>query len=409
MTAQPKKPIGPLAIRVSSARTVGPHQYRRFKVRPRLSPEPPPADYPRPTSPAIHMPGESLRQITIKVVGVGGAGGSVVDRLVAGGLRGTELIAVNTDVQALRVARSVTQICIGETCTRGLGAGADPLVGQAAAEESVGRLREALRGADMVFIVAGMGGGTGTGAAPVVAKVARELGALTVGVVPRPFAFEGQRRARVAEQGIAQLRAVADTIIIVPNERIVQASARSTSVVQAFSMADNVLRYGIQGLVDLITRHGMINVDFADIRAIMCQAGPALLGIGMGDGADRAIEAMRRAMACPLLEGRIDGARRLLLNIAGGEDLGLLEINRAAELAARSIDREANIIFGAMLDPSLPAGKVKVTLVATGFGAAPAALARPAPPALKLLDLASAEAGEIDTPPFLLRFRGANL
>jgi cell division protein FtsZ len=405
MTSQPKNPLSPTDTRAVGPRVVGAHPHRRFKARPRQRTGSHPGDQHGLGAAAMLAQEGGPRQIAIRVVGVGGAGGSVVDRLIAGGLKGTDLIAVNTDIQALRGARATTRICIGEACTRGLGAGGDPLVGQEAAEESRSLMRAALAGADMVFIVAGMGGGTGTGAAPVVAQVARELGALTVGVVTRPFGFEGQRRAKVAEQGIAQLRTIADTIIIVPNERIVQAAARSTSVIQAFSLADGVLRYGIQGLVDLITSHGMINVDFADIRAIMSESGPALLGIGVGDGADRAVEAVRRAMACPLLEGRIDGAHRLLLNITGGEDLGLLEINRAAEIAARAIDREANIIFGAMIDPALPSGKVKVTLVATGFAGAPAAPARQHTPAIRQPALIPAEAGTLDTPPFLLRLR----
>jgi cell division protein FtsZ len=378
---------------------------------------------------------DSLRPIAIRVVGVGGAGGNVVDRLIAGGIRGAEMIAINTDVQALQAARAPTRISLGEKCTRGLGAGGNPMIGQEAAEESQAQLREALAGADMVFIVAGMGGGTGTGAAPVVAQVAREMGLLTVGVVTRPFDFEGRRRAKVAEQGIAQLRTIVDTIVIVPNERLIQASSRTTSMVQAFGLADTVLRYGIQGLVDLISQHGMINVDFADIRTIMGESGPALLGIGVGTGPDRAVEAVRRAMACPLLEGRVEGARRLLLNLTGGEDLGLFEVNRAAELVSRVIDSEANIIFGAMIDPGLQGGKVKATLVATGFSGAPAAKAPPRRPALSepeqpvRAELQLSAAGlqalknapaftmpspghptpdPIDLPPFLMRFRGAN-
>ncbi len=328
-------------------------------------------------------PEDGVRRIAIKVVGVGGAGGNVVDQLIAGGLKGAELITVNTDTQALKGSQAATRICLGEACTRGLGAGGNPLVGQKAAEESQAELRAALANADMVFIVAGMGGGTGTGAAPVVVQVARDLGILTVGMVTRPFEFEGRHRAKVAEQGIAQLRTIADTIIIVPNERIIQAASRTTSVVQAFGLADSVLRYGIQGLVDLIVKHGMINVDFADIRTIMGESGPALLGIGVGDGQDRAVEAVRRAMACPLLEGRIDGARRLLLNITGGEDLGILEVHRAVELISHTIDPDANFIFGAMIDSTIPGGKVKATLIATGFDGVPAATParRPSTPA----------------------------
>ncbi len=370
-----------------------------------------------------------LKPISIKVIGVGGAGGNVIERLVASGMRGADLMVANTDRQALCGARATTQLSLGDTYTRGLGAGGDPLVGQAAAEESQAQLYAALAGADMVFIVAGMGGGTGTGAAPVIAQIARELGALTVAMVTRPFAFEGRRREGVAEQGIAQLRAIADTIIIVPNERLVQASSRGTSVVQAFGLADNVLRLGIQGIIDLIVQHGMINVDFADIRAIMSEAGAALLGIGVGSGADRTAEAVRRAMSCPLLEGRIEGAHRLLLNITGDDQIGMLEINRGAELVARTVDREANIIFGAMIDPTLPEGKIKVTLVATGFSPTPeiavrqraptlavpvlrgepqlsaaGAYALQSAPALPAARLAGGDE-QIDLPPFLLRFR----
>ncbi|EFO81562.1 cell division protein FtsZ [Oscillochloris trichoides DG-6] len=320
------------------------------------------------TEPITH----GLQPITIKVIGVGGAGGNVVIRLLGSGMQGADLIAVNTDYQALQVAHAATQICLGESTTRGLGAGGDPAVGQLAAQESQSYIREALAGADMVFVVAGMGGGTGTGAAPVVAQIARELGALTVGIVTRPFKFEGNRRAKVAEDGINQLRSITDTIITIPNDRIVQASARNTSITQAFGMADQVLHYGIQGIIDLITRHGMINVDFADIRAIMSEAGSALLGIGVGSGPNRTADAVRRAMACPLLEGRIEGASRLLLNIAANDDVGLFEIHHGAEMVAKTVDTNANIIFGAMIDPSLPPGMVKATLVATGF--------RPTPP-----------------------------
>lgn len=371
----------------------------------------------------------SLKPISIRVIGVGGAGGNVIDRLIAGGIRGADLLSANTDRQALHSGQARTQICLGEQATRGLGAGGDPLVGQAAAEESQEQLRLAISGADMVFIVAGMGGGTGTGAAPIIAQVARDMGILSVGMVTRPFAFEGRRRARVAEQGIAQLRTIVDTMIIVPNERLIQAATRTTSVIQAFGLADNVLRYGIQGIIDLISQHGLINVDFADIRAIMSEAGTALLGIGVGSGPDRVVDAVRRAMACPLLEGRIEGTSRLLLNITGGSDLGLFEVNRGAELAVRTIDREANIIFGATINPQLPEGKVKVTLVATGFTAPAEARPRqhsaaaPAQPAdqgqqpgsaVGQLERAPArqpaQAGRPtdnpdDIPPFLLRFR----
>ncbi len=385
---------------------------------------------PRPALAPAPMP-VSAPAIGIKVVGVGGAGGNVVDRLAGQRIAAVDTLAVNTDRQALKAGRAKRLICLGESLTRGLGAGGDPAVGQQAAEASTEALFSALRGADLVFIAAGMGGGTGTGAAPVVAEVARQLGALTVALVTRPFEFEGRRRARVAEQGLAELRAVADTVIVVPNDRLLQAAARTTTVTEAFAMADSVLRHGVQSIADMVTRHGLINVDFADVRAIMGEAGPALLGIGLGRGPDRVVEAARRAMACPLLEGRLDGASRLLLNITGGEDLGLLEVQRAAELIARTVDPDANIIFGAVIDPILTGGQVRVTLVATGFsldapavprrtyadpqpalleksrrdaGPAPGQAVLPSPMAPKLTPAPGGDS--LDIPPFLLRFRG---
>lgn len=305
--------------------------------------------------------------VGITVIGIGGAGGNVVRQLANDGIAGVALIAANTDRQALAYGRIAQKICLGEQTTRGMGAGGDPLVGQRAAEESAAAIADLIGDAGLVFIAAGMGGGTGTGAAPVVAGIARERGALTVAVVTRPFGFEGRRRARVADQGISQLRAIADTVIIVPNDRLVQISARTTSLISAFGHSDTVLRLGVQGIADLVSRPGLINIDFADLRTIMGDAGLALLGIGAGRGPDRAVEAVRRAMACPLLEGQIEGARRLLLNFSGGPDLGLLEVNRAAELISRTIDAEANIIFGTTIDPQAPDDLVKVTLVASGF------------------------------------------
>lgn len=306
-------------------------------------------------------------RVSIKVVGIGGAGGNVVDCMVGARLAHVETLVVNTDRQALQGSGASTRLCLGEAITRGLGAGGDPVVGQSAAEASAAQLQGALRGADAVFLMAGMGGGTGTGAAPIIAGIARELGALTVAIVTRPFGFEGRRRAQVAEQGLAQLRSVADTVIVVPNDRLLKASARTTTVRQAFAMADTVLRYGVGGIADLITRRGLINVDFADVRTVMGEAGRALLGIGVSRGPNRSIDAMRKAMACPLLEGGLEGARRLLFNITGGEDLGLIEVQGAAELLMRRVHPDANIIFGAIIDPSLNGGYVKVTLVAAGF------------------------------------------
>lgn len=317
----------------------------------------------RPSLCFAHLPRESA-PVRIRVVGIGGAGGNVLNCLADQHLPGVDTLALNTDRQALSAGRAAYQIVLGEALTRGRGAGGDPLVGRQAAEASAAMLREALQGVDLVFIAAGMGGGTGTGAAPVVARLARELGALCVALVTRPFGFEGRRRAQIAEQGIADLRASADTLIIVPNDRLLQAAARTTTVREAFGMADAVLHLGVQGLVEMITRRGLINVDFADVRAILEHAGLALLGIGLAHGRNRAVEAVRRAMACPLLEGRLEGARRLLLNVAGGDDLGLLEVNQAAEMVTRILDPQANIIFGATLDPALTGGPVKVTLIA---------------------------------------------
>ncbi|WP_129671305.1 cell division protein FtsZ [Candidatus Chloroploca sp. Khr17] len=357
-------------------------------------------------------------ELRIRVIGVGGAGGNVINCLVKHRMAAIDTLAANTDRQALSGGRAGGLICLGENLTRGLGAGGNPEVGRHAAEESLKALTAALRGADMVFIAAGMGGGTGTGAAPIVAEVARELGALTVALVTRPFSFEGRRRARTAEEGLEALRAVADTVIVVPNDRLLQVAGRSTTVRESFSMADAVLRHGVQGIADLVTNHGLINVDFADVRTIMSEAGPALLGIGSAQGADRAVEAARRAMACPLLEGRLEGASRLLLHVSGDEDLGLFEVERVAEMVARTIDPDANIILGATIDPTMNNGSVKVTLVATGFSLQePVPLAQPyampsrinqvKPRAAPTEPVSVREQDALDIPPFLKRFRQA--
>ncbi|WP_167857339.1 cell division protein FtsZ [Candidatus Chloroploca mongolica] len=357
-------------------------------------------------------------ELRIRVIGVGGAGGNVINCLVKHRMAAIDTLAANTDRQALSGGRAGGLICLGENLTRGLGAGGNPEVGRHAAEESLKALTAALRGADMVFIAAGMGGGTGTGAAPIVAEVARELGALTVALVTRPFSFEGRRRARTAEEGLEALRAVADTVIVVPNDRLLQVAGRSTTVRESFSMADAVLRHGVQGIADLVTNHGLINVDFADVRAIMSEAGPALLGIGSAQGADRAVEAARRAMACPLLEGRLEGASRLLLHVSGNEDLGLFEVQRVAEMVARTIDPDANIILGATIDPTLSNGSVKVTLVATGFSlqesvplaqpyAIPSRINQVKPRPAPAEPVSIREQDALDIPPFLKRFRQA--
>jgi cell division protein FtsZ len=303
----------------------------------------------------------------LRVVGVGGGGTNAVNRMVDAGLSGVEFIAVNTDAQALMVCDADVKIHIGSAATRGLGAGADPTVGGAAAQESRDELKEALKGADMIFITAGEGGGTGTGGAPILADLGRELGALTVGVVTKPFAFEGRKRAQQAEQGIESLRDKVDTLIVIENDRLLQVVEKQTSVVDAFRMADDVLRQGVQGITDLITVPGLVNLDFADVRTIMRDAGSALMGIGSASGDNRAAEAARAAVSSPLLESSIDGATGILLNITGGPDIGLFEVNEAAEVVTSAADANANIIFGAVIDEAM-GDDVRVTVIATGFG-----------------------------------------
>ncbi len=308
---------------------------------------------------------------TIKVVGVGGAGTNAVNRMVDTGVKGVEFIAVNTDVQQLDVCDADVKIHIGQEVTHGLGGGADPDVGREAMEGSRDQIKAALRGADLVFVTAGQGGGTGTGASPVVAGIARELGAVTIAIVTRPFSFEGNHRMEQALAGIDALRAVADTVISIPNDRLLQVIERNTSVVEAFRHADDVLRQGVQGITDLITVPGLINLDFADVRTIMKDAGSALMGIGVASGENRALEAADAAINSPLLETSIEGAKGILLNITGGVDVSLYEVNDAAGLIADAADDDANIIFGAVVDERLE-GTMAVTVVATGFGEGPA-------------------------------------
>jgi cell division protein FtsZ len=305
----------------------------------------------------------------IKVVGVGGGGSNAVNRMVDAGLSGVEFIAVNTDAQALLMCDADTKIHIGAKVTRGLGAGADPNVGHAAAHESRDELKEALKGADMVFVTAGEGGGTGTGGAPIVAELARELDALTVGVVTRPFGFEGRKRADQAERGIDELRERVDTLIVIENDRLLQVVEKKTPIMEAFRLADDVLRQGVQGITDLITVPGLVNLDFADVRTIMSNAGSALMGIGVASGENRAAEAARTAVSSPLLEASIEGATGILLNITGGSEIGLFEVNEAAEVVTSAADQNANVIFGAVIDESLK-DNVRVTVIATGFGGA---------------------------------------
>jgi cell division protein FtsZ len=302
----------------------------------------------------------------IKVVGIGGGGVNAVNRMIEVGLKGVEFIAINTDAQALLMSDADVKLDIGRELTRGLGAGANPDVGKQAAEDHAEEIEEVLKGADMVFVTAGEGGGTGTGGAPVVAKMARSLGALTIGVVTRPFAFEGKRRAKSAEDGIAALREEVDTLIVIPNDRLLSISDRSVSVMDAFRQADQVLLQGVAGITDLITTPGLINLDFADVKSVMSNAGSAIMGIGSARGDERTVQAAQTAVSSPLLEASIDGAHGVLLSIAGGSDLGLFEINEAAALVAEAVHPEANIIFGATIDDAL-GDEVRVTVIAAGF------------------------------------------
>jgi cell division protein FtsZ len=302
----------------------------------------------------------------IKVVGIGGGGVNAVNRMIEVGLKGVEFIAINTDAQALLMSDADVKLDIGRELTRGLGAGANPEVGGRAAEDHADEIEEVIKGADMVFVTAGEGGGTGTGGAPVVAKIARSLGALTIGVVTRPFAFEGRRRATSAEDGIAALREEVDTLIVIPNDKLLSISDRNVSMLDAFKQADQVLLQGVSGITDLITTPGLINLDFADVKSVMSNAGSALMGIGSSRGENRAVEAAEFAVSSPLLEESIDGAQGVLLSIAGGSDLGLFEINEAAAMVADAVHPEANIIFGATIDDAL-GDEVRVTVIAAGF------------------------------------------
>ncbi|HTK23519.1 MAG TPA: cell division protein FtsZ [Gaiella sp.] len=321
------------------------------------------------SAPRLHVAGDVASYLAvIRVVGVGGAGINAVNRMMDAGIAQVDFVAVNTDAQQLELSDAPAKIHIGQSITQGLGSGADPETGRRAAEEGFDHVRAALRGSDMVFVTAGEGGGTGTGAAPVVARIARDLGALTVGIVTTPFKFEGTRRRISAESGIEELRAACDTVIVIPNDRLLEVLDRSTSMIDAFKIADDVLRQGVQGICDLITMPGLINLDFADVRTVMAGAGSALMGIGYSEATDgRAREAAERALRSPLIDTEIVGARGILLSIAGGEDLTLLEVNEAAEVVRRAATDDTNIIFGATVDERL-AGQVWVTVVATGLG-----------------------------------------
>ena len=303
---------------------------------------------------------------TIKVIGVGGAGNNAVNRMIEAGIKNVEFIVLNTDKQDLNKSKAQTKLQIGEKLTRGLGAGANPDIGAQAAEENKAEITEIIKGADMVFVTAGMGGGTGTGAAPVVAQAAKELGILTIGVVTKPFTFEGKKRLAQAERGIASLKGKVDTLVVIPNDKLLQVIDRKTSMIEAFRMADDILRQGVQGISDLIAVPGLINLDFADVKTIMLNQGMAHMGIGIASGENRAEDAAKQAIQSPLLETSIEGARGVIINITGGSDVGLLEANTAAELIQRSADPEANIIFGTVTDDSM-GDEIKITVIATGF------------------------------------------
>jgi len=340
----------------------------------------------------------------IKVIGVGGGGNNAVNRMITAGLQGVDFVTVNTDSQALQLSRAAQKVQIGVKLTKGLGAGANPEIGAKAAEESREELARVLKGADMVFVTAGMGGGTGTGGAPIVAEVAKEMGALTVGVVTRPFTFEGRKRAMQAEKGIAELKSKVDTLITIPNDRLLQVVDKHTTIHEAFRIADDVLRQGVQGISDLIAVPGLINLDFADVKTIMSNTGSALMGIGQATGENRAGDAARKAISSPLLETSIEGAKGVLLNITGGINLTLFEVNEAAGIIAEAADPDANIIFGAVIDENLKE-EIRVTVIATGFdqhwagfGAAPGKVQD------NIIKPVSKE-GDVDIPEFLRRRR----
>ncbi len=332
----------------------------------------------------------------IRVVGVGGAGLNAVDRMIDAGITQVDFVAVNTDIQQLQMCDAPTKIHIGSELTEGLGSGADPEIGRHAAEDGYDSIKRALRGSDMVFVTAGEGGGTGSGGAPIVARIARELGALTVGIVTMPFKFEGSRRAKQADDGVRALREACDTLIVIPNDRLLEVLDRSTSMLEAFRIADDVLRHGVQGICDLITNPGLINLDFADVRTVMKDSGTALMGIGYATGEGRAKEAAERALRSPLIEDEINGARGILLSIAGGDDLTLYEVNEAAEAVREAATDETNIIFGATIDDRLE-GQMWVTVVATGFGGARTSRRG------TFVTAASGASGEILEPPSFLR------
>jgi len=343
----------------------------------------------------------------IKVIGVGGGGCNAVNRMIEAGIKSVEFITVNTDGQALKMSKAPQRFQIGEKLTRGLGAGANPEIGKKAVEESRDILTNALKGADMVFVTAGMGGGTGTGAAPVIAEIAKEVNALTVGVVTKPFSFEGRRRMNQAEVGVNNLREKVDTLIVIPNDRLLQIADKNTPMLETFKEADNVLRQGVQGISDLIAVPGLINVDFADVRTIMTERGAALMGIGIGSGENRAVEAAKKAIFSPLLETSIDGARGVLMSITGGSNLTLFEANEAAEIVSSAADPDVNMIYGVIINPDMK-DEVMVTVIATGFEHRPDS---PSTKSVNKVDLrpfnsqSGASNDNLDIPAFLRRNR----
>jgi cell division protein FtsZ len=377
---QQELPVKPPAMKTEQAPPANVAPIRAVAPAPAPAPDPEPASErrerplarwldPLPEQPArLERARESASYLAvIRVVGVGGAGLNAVDRMMDAGITQVDFVAVNTDIQQLQMSDAPTKIHIGSEITEGLGSGADPEIGRRAAEDGYDAIKRALRGADMVFVTAGEGGGTGSGAAPVVAKIAREVGALTVGIVTTPFRFEGTRRKKQAEDGVAALREACDTLIVIPNDRLLEVLDKSTSMLDAFRIADDVLRHGVQGICDLITNTGLINLDFADVRTIMADSGNALMGIGYATGENRAKEAAERALRSPLIEQEITGARGILLSIAGGDDLTLYEVNEAAEVVREASNDDTNIIFGATIDDRLE-GQMWITVVATGYG-----------------------------------------
>jgi cell division protein FtsZ len=400
---QPSKPA-PAAVEEPPV-SPPPTPIRAVAPAPDIEPEPPARERPlaRWLDPLPEQPARLERArdassylAVLRVVGVGGAGLNAVDRMIDAGITQVDFVAVNTDIQQLQMSDAATKIHIGSELTEGLGSGADPEIGRRSAEDGYDAIKRALRGSDMVFVTAGEGGGTGSGAAPVVARIARELGALTVGIVTTPFKFEGSRRAKQATDGVAAMREACDTLIVIPNDRLLEVLDKSTSMLDAFRIADDVLRHGVQGICDLITNPGLINLDFADVRTVMKDSGSALMGIGYATGENRAKEAAERALRSPLIEQEINGARGILLSIAGGDDLTLYEVNEAAEVVRESATDDTNIIFGATIDDRLN-GQMWITVVATGIGSAKGTRRS------TFVTAASGGSGEVLEPPSFLR------